>query len=243
MKKLPLFPTLGTVLKKSFSELYSSMGLSILISSTWCLGFLPILFMLYGFWGGMTTNHGSVAYNERFLFLGTGMLMIAFWNGLFTGPLTTAWYSLYQARKTDYPNLGLFWQLFKKHYWCSAGIHWLFSGAAIILLLNMLIAVRNSNLLLTIAGTLSTYILLLVSLCFFYVHPLIQLDNNFKKVVKKSFLLVLDNFGLSLWMSLILGVLFLFSILLIFPLLLIYGAVVIYMSDKGFELIYQKYDE
>jgi uncharacterized membrane protein YesL len=243
MKKLPLFPTLGSTLKKSFMELYSSMGLSILISFTWFLGYLPILFMIYVLWGALNTTHGLVTFNDRFMFYIIGSLGIAFWNGLLTGPLTTAWYGLYQLRKTDYPSFKSFLQIFKRIYWRSASIHWTFSFVIIILLLNATIAVRNSNLLLIISGILSVYVLFLVILTSFYFHPLIHLDNTFKKVIKKSFLLVLDNIGLSIWFSAFLGLMFMIGIGLVFPLLLIYGALVIYVIDKGFELIYQKYDE
>jgi Predicted integral membrane protein len=243
MRKLPLFPTFGNVLKKTFVELYNSMGLSVLISCTWCLGFLPILFMMYGLWGGLANAHGLQTYGERFAFLVFGSLIVVFWNGLVTGPLTTAWYSLYQARKTDYPSFKLFKQIVKKIYWRSAVIHWLFSAVALILFLNIIIALRNANLLLVVAGVLSAYILFLACLASFYFHPLIHLDNSFKKVIKKSFLLTLDNFGLSFWFSLFLGLMFLLSISLIFPLLLIYGAVAVYVTDNGFEPIYQKYDE
>jgi uncharacterized membrane protein YesL len=243
MKKLPFFSTLGHTLKNSFIELYSSMGLSILISFTWCLGFLPILFMLYGLWGGVASAHGLSTAGDRFMFFFIGSLGIAFWNGLLTGPLTTAWYGLYQIRKSDYPSFKLFRQIFKKIYWRSASIHWLVSVVILILCLNIMIAFRNSGLLLIVAGVFSAYVLFLVSLTSFYFHPLICLDNTFKKVIKKSFLLTFDNIGLTLWFSIFLGLMFLLSIAFVFPLLLIYGAIVIYVIDKGFETIYQKYDE
>ena len=101
MKKLPFFSTFGNTLKKTFIELYNSMGLSILISLTWFIGFLPILFMMYGLWGGLATAQGMKTFGDRLMFLIIGSLVVAFWNGLLTGPLTTAWYGLYQARKTD----------------------------------------------------------------------------------------------------------------------------------------------
>lgn len=243
VKKLPFFPTFGNTLKKTFIELYNSMGLSILISFTWFLGFLPVLFMMYGLWGGLATVQDLKTFGDRLIFLFIGSLFIAFWNGLLTGPLTTTWYSLYQARKTEYPSFKLFSQIFKKIYWRSAGIHWLFSLVVAVLFLNIIIAARNSSLLLIVAGIFSAYILFLVCMAAFYFHPLIHLDNSFKKVIKKSFLLTLDNIGLTIWFNIFLGLIFLISIGLIFPLLLIYGAVVIYVIDKGFDSIYQKYDE
>ena len=243
MKKLPFLATFGNTLKKTFVELYSSMGLSILISFTWCVSFLPILFTLYGLWGGLTTAHGLSASGDRLAFFFLGSLFIAFWNGLLTGPLTTAWYGLYQVRKTDYPSFKKFGEIFKKYYWRSAGLHWLHSGIIVVLLLNIVIAFRNSNILLTVAGVLSAYILFLFLLTSFYFHPLLYLVNTFKKVIKKSFLLTMDNMSLTFFFSIFLGLIFVLSIGLVFPLLLIYGAVAIYTMNFGFDPIYQKYDE
>jgi uncharacterized membrane protein YesL len=243
MKKLPFFATIGNTLKKTFIEVYSSMGLSILISFTWCVSFLPILFTIYGLWGGLATAHGLSAGGDRLAFFLLGAIFIAFWNGLITGPLTTAWYGIYQVRKSDYASFKKFLEIFKKNYWRSAGIHWLYSLLIVMLLFNIIIAFRNSNLLLIIAGVLSGYMLFLFSLTSFYFHPLIYLDNGFKKVVKKSFLLTMDNMGLTLFFSVFMGLMFLISIGMVFPLLLIYGAVAIYVIDYGFEPIYQKYDE
>ncbi len=243
MKKLPFFATLGNTLKKTFIEIYSSMGLSFLISLTWCMSFLPILFTLYGLWGGLATAHGLSASGDRFAFFLLGSIFIAFWNGLLTGPITTAWYGIYQVRKGDYVSFKKFLEIFKKSYWRSAGVHWIYSFLIVIMLLNIVIAFRNSNLLLIIAGVLSAYMLFLFSLTSFYFHPLIYLDNTLKKVIKKSFLLTMDNMSLTLALSLFMGLMFVISIGLVFPLLLVYGALAVYVMDYGFEPIYQKYDE
>jgi len=243
LKKLPFFSTFGNVLKRIFIELYRSMGMTIAISFTWCLTFLPILFMLYALWGGLATAHKLLTVGDRFGFFLMGALFIAFWNGLLTGPFTTAWYGLYQIRKSDYPSFKKFLAIFKKIYWRSAAIHWLYSFLIVVLILNVVIAFRDSNLLLTIAGVLSAYMIFLFFLISFYFHPLIYLDNTIKKVIKKSFLLTVDNMSLTLFFSIFMGIMFILSIGLVFPLLLIYGAIVIYGIDFGFEPIYQKYDE
>ena len=243
MKKLPLFPTLGQTLKKSLIELYSAMGFSLLISATWFVVYLPILLLIFSFLGSLNTAHGLVSFSVRNLFGLISLFLISFWNGLLIGPFTTAWYGLYQARKTDYPSFKLFFQIFQKVYWRSAAIHWVFSLIVSVLILNVTIAMRGSNLLLTISGIISAYVLLIVVLTSFYFHPLIYWIIHLKKWPKKSFLLVMDNIGLSIWLSAFLGLILLISISLVIPLLLIYGALMIYVIDKGFELIYQKYDD
>jgi uncharacterized membrane protein YesL len=243
MKKLLFFSTFGKTLKKSLQELYNSMGFSILISFMWFLGYLPILFVIYSFWGVVNTAHSTLVGSQQWFFGILSLLVISFWNGLVTGPLTTVFYGLYQIRKVDYPSFKLFLQIVKKVYWRSAGIHWVFSLVVTVLVLNVIVAIKNSNLFIMIPGVLSAYVLFLVLLTSFYFHPLIHLDNSFKKVVKKSFLLVVDNIGLSIWLNVFLGLMLFLSIGLVFPLLLIYGALVIYVVDNGFEPIYQKYEE
>jgi uncharacterized membrane protein YesL len=243
LRKLPFFPTFGNTLKKTFLELYNSMGLSALISITWFLGFVPIIFMTYGLWGGLANLQIIKTYGDRLLYFFIGSLAMALWNGLLIGPFTTAWYGLYQARKTDYPSFKIFSQMFKKFYWRSAGIHLLFNVVIIILFLNITFAVRNFSLIFVISGILSAYILFLIAVASFYFNPLIYLDNTLKKVIKKSFLLTLDNIGLTIWFGIFLGLMLVISISFVFPLLFIYGALLIYTIDNGFEVIYQKYDE
>lgn len=237
MTKLTLFPTFGRTVKKSLVELYTSMGFSFLLSALWFIGFLPILLML-----GLLIAAGETQ-RELFSFLIIDLLGISFWNGLVSGPLTTALYGLYQVRKTDYPSIKAFWLVLKKVYWRSAGLHWVFSLAATVLIFNIIMALSSfKNYTLLIPGVLSVYILFLVALAFYYFHPLLYLGNSFKKVVKKSFLLVLDNMGLSLFFALFFGIIFLISAVLVFPLFVLYGALVVYITDNGFEAIYQKYD-
>ncbi len=237
MRKLPLLPTFGTVLKTSVIELYRSMGFTVLVSAVWFLGYLPILFLGTVFSSGL-----NMPQQDQFGFFIFSMVGIGFWNGLCTGPLMTTFYGLYQERKNDYPSLKLFWQVLKKVYWRSAGIHWLYSLVVSFLLFNIKIAFGSSNLLLIIPGILSIYILFITVLTSFYYHPLICIDNTLKKTIKKSFLLTMDNIGLTIWLGALLGLVMLISIGTVFPLVLIYAALVVYVTDKGFELIYQKYD-
>jgi hypothetical protein len=46
MAKLPLLPTLGKTLKNSLTELYRSMGYTLITSLIWFAAFIPIVFVV-----------------------------------------------------------------------------------------------------------------------------------------------------------------------------------------------------
>jgi uncharacterized membrane protein YesL len=238
--KLPLFPTIGKILKRSFSELYNSMGFTILMSLIWFIGFLPVVLIAATMVQYLLVS--KAARGEAFVFVVVSLLGISLWNGLFAGPVTTAVYGLYQQRKSDYPSFKSFIETFKRFYWRSAAIHWIFSLCVTLLTFNLIIAQMEAGIFFKVAGLISIYILLFVMLMPFYFHPLIYLNNKVKAVIKKTFLLVLDNLGLSLWFSFILGCLFLLSLMIPFLLILAYGGLFVYLVDSGFEAIYNKYE-
>lgn len=239
--KLPLFPTLGKTLKHTLSEVYSSMGFSILLSLIWFISYLPVLIIfsvtVQSLFQVKSGQFGEVAFFAVF-----GLLGAAFWNGLIAGPLTTSIYGLYQLRKVDYPSCKSFIELFKKVYWRSATIHWIFSLGITVLVANLLIALLETGFFLKLAGIISLYFLFFIVLMPFFFHPLIYLDNKFKAVFRKSFLLVLDNFALSFFFGILSLFFFLLCIAIPFLLILCYGALMIYLINYGFEAIYNKYE-
>ncbi len=235
MKKLPLFPTLGKVLKTSFIEAYRSLGFTFLISLIWQIGYLlmffaasPILMI-----GSQKNSGGSVIL---------GMLAVTVVNALLLGPLTVTLYGLYQQRKAGYPTFKTFIDIFKKVYLRAAGINGLLWLINTLFVFNMVTAFPSQNLLLKISGLFSLYCLLFGAMMPFFFHPLIYLGYGIKKTIQKAFILILDNFGLSFWLNLFLGVLLAASTLFIF-LLFLYGGLMIYILDAGFGAIWDKYDE
>lgn len=250
--KLPLFPTLGAVLKKTFKQLYGAMGFSFLLSLAVFIVSLPMIMAGFGALGYLGAGGKQPDYQMLLPLAVFTMVLLSIWNGLVAAPVTTALYGLYEIQKVDYPNWRNFGTLFRKNYKRSAAVYLVYSFVVTIFLINILIGFSAKNMLLFIAGIFSLYILILAAMLQFYFHPLIHLDNSFKKVIRKSFLLVLDNIGLSFWFTVFLGLapflLLMIPIPIVVSVLLIvlmfaYGAFIIYLTSHGFEVIYNKYDE
>lgn len=239
-KKLPIFPTIGKNLGESFVEMYKSMGFTFLIDVLWVIGYVP--FFIVTLVSLKAIQHPPVdILQSAFVFL----IFFCIWHSLVAGPLITAVYALYQERKVDYPSIKMFWQLFGKYYWRSMRIHGIFSLGFSLLFLNIILALFFTNFLFLAAGIVSFYVLLFILMMSFYFNPLIYLDNSLKKVLRKSFLLVLDNLLISLGFILVFAIILAVCIkflILMFLLMVIYGPLLIYFTDRSFEAIYSRYD-
>lgn len=240
MTKLPFFPTLGRTLKNAFVGLYGALGFSMLMSLIWFLPYLPMVIVVAGV--VLIPNTAKLAPGEIFSLRILAFITVAIWNSFVAGPITTALYGLFQERKTDYASIPMFFRLFKKFYWASVRITLVFSIAVTLLLMNIWIMFNTPNILLMVAGVISIYVLIALWLMQFYVSPLIYLGNTFKKVIRKCFLLTMDNFALTFAFSLILGILLILSVILPIFAVLLYGGILIFIMDQGFEVIYNKYD-
>lgn len=235
MNKLPLFPTLGKVLKKSFVEFYQSFGFSLLLGLIWMPGYLALIFVASPILYGIAKQMPSFAV--------LGMLGLTVVNALLTGPVTTAMYGFYQQRKDGYPSFRSFFATLKQGYWRSAGLHAIYWLVISLLFFNISLAtVPKANFLFKIASLFSVYCVFFLSLLPFFFHPLLHLNHGIKKTIRKSCILLLDNFGVCFWLNLVLGLLLLASTL--FPFLLFgYGGLLIYVIDSGFETIWNKYGD
>lgn len=241
-KKLPIFPTIGKGLGESFVEMYKSMGFSAIIDLFWFIGYMPIFFVsLVSLQAIHQPPKPGDILQSAFLLLG----FFCIWHSLVAGPLFTAVYALYQERKVEYPNFKMFRQLFGKYYWRSVSIHGVFSLGVSLLLLNIILALYFTNFLFLAAGIVSFYVLLFIIMMSFYFNPLIHLDNPLKKVLRKSFLLVLDNLLISFGFILVFGIIVAVCIkfvVLLFLLMIIYGPLLVYFTDRSFTAVYGRYD-
>lgn len=243
MTKLPLFPTLGQSLKKTFSELYQSMSLSFLYSIIWFITHLPVIILMpvniyaviKGLQSGIEVNGIIVAFSVY-------MLLIVFWYGLVAGPTITALYGLLQVRKEDYIGIKTFIEIFRSHYWLSARVYWVVTLALSILSTNLIIGLLSKNLIFLGISIFSFYLVFLLMLMSFYISPLIYFKNKFRSVFKKALLLALDNFWLSVLFGVFIGIVLLISIIIAVPLFFVFGAFYLLLMDNGFQAILQKYD-
>lgn len=243
MVKIPTFPNIWKSLKVTFKEIYHSLGFTTITSSIWFICYLPILVVTLS-----TANYlispqfKGHPITDAAAFAPSLFLLITIWNGLLAGPVTTAIYGMYQVRKEELVNVRTFFTMFKKFYWRSACVHWISSLITTMFVFNVTIAVRRGGFAIIIAGIISIYSWFFLTLMTAYYNPLLYLDNKITKVLRKSFLITLDNFAFSFWQGLILAVLFCFCLVVSFLLILVYGAFLIYFVNSNFDIIYNRYE-
>ena len=244
MRKLKIFPTLGMVIKSTFKEVYQSFSYSVVTSVVYGTLSIPIFLVIVGFFSiiSYSSKDNSMGINELFTLIMLAIILYAVWNTFVVAPVTTAFYSIYQVKKESYPGVKAFFSLLGKYYRPSIAVNGLFSLAFILLSMNVMIGLLERTTLLFISGMLSFYLMIFIGLMSFYFAPLIYLDNGIKKTIKKAFLLVLDNTGLTIALMLILSILYVITMLLPIFWFLIYGSVLVYVTDLGFNAIYDRYE-
>lgn len=242
--KLPVFPTLGSVIKNAFKEAYQSLIYSAITSIVLAICNIPIFWIVFATFSFMAENvTKNVPVNELFSMLMWGLILCGVWYTIIVAPVTTALYSLYQTKKEDYPGVKTFFNTLLKHYRTSFTVNGLFSLAFILLFMNVMLALMERNLFLFIIGMFSFYLLIFLILMSFFLAPLIYLNNGIKKTIKKAFLLVMDNTLMTIFLILLLGVLFVLSLIIPILWVLVYGALLVYVTDLGFYAIYNRYDD
>mgnify|MGYP000875660937 CR=1 FL=1 len=243
MTKIKVFPTIGMVLKNTFKEIYQSFSYSVLTGIIYGTISIPTLLIIVASISMVASgSEKNITANELFSVFIWAMILGAIWNTFVVAPATTAFYSFYQVKKETYPGIKTFFSLFRKYYRPSIVVNGLFSLTFILLFTNVMIGIIERSTLLFVTGMLSFYLQIFISLMSFYFAPLIYLNNGIKKTIKKAFLLVLDNTLLTIVLMLVLGVLF--GVTMLFPVFwfLIYGAILVYVTDLGFNAIYDRYE-
>lgn len=242
-KKLPVLATAGTVLKDVFKELYQSMGYSMVLSIIWSVAAMPPIIL---FFSNLALFVRTFSEPETFKGMATlfifSLVLISVWNGLVTGPVTSALFGMNQERKTDYIGVKTFIRYFKELYGVSCRVHLLFSLGLTVMMVNFFIAMAEPGLLFRVAGLFSLYVVFFLGLMALYFQPLIYYKHKLTNVFRKAFLLLMDNFGLSLLLGLIMGLMWMVSVPTVIILLLVFGGFYIYLADQSFEIISEKYE-
>jgi len=190
--------------RKSFWNAYDHLGGCVLLNLLWTLLSLPwlalaILLLALG-WGQMAAGHGLFAV----MLAGTALLQVllspvsaALWA-------VTARWSDYQAApvKTFFPDL-------KRYFGRALGVWLMFSLAVFLLSINAHFYgawLASLPLLGALVSGLMIWAYLAVALMGMYALPLlVQRDLSVRRVVRDSFLLILDNLFYSLVLALAMG--------------------------------------
>jgi len=244
-EKLPLLKAYGTVLKTATTELYQSMGYMLLVSLIWFVATLPmtvIIFCFTVFAAQSLLKADQEAMTAVLPLFNTTMLIVAVWNTLVAGPATTALYGMHQVRKESYLEKKTFFEQFKKFYWSSFKVYGAFSFGLVLLILNFIITLIETSFLMKIVGLITFYLIVLVFLMSFYLSPLIYYKHKFTDVFRKAFLVMMDNFGLTLAVNLTIALIYVLSVPSVILLLFLYGAFYLWMTDSAFDLISERYE-
>lgn len=242
-KKLPVLATLGRVVKEVVKELYQSMGYSMILSIIWSVAAMPPIILFFANLGFFVQTFGETeTFQSAASMFIVSLVMISLWNGLVTGPVTTALFGMNQERKTDYIGIKTFFRFFKTCYGVSCRVHLLFSLGLTVMVVNFFIAMAEPGLFFRVAGLFSLYVMFFVGLMAIYFQPLIYYKHNVTNVFRKAFLLLVDNFVLTFLLGLVIGIMWMISIPTVIILLLIFGGFYIYLADQSFEIISEKYE-
>lgn len=240
MKKLPLIPTFGKALKATLSEMYGSMAYMLLISVAWFASFIPQCTIIILFFRALFDPEFHSFLLQLLIF---GSLICSVWTALVTGPVTSALYGMNREKKDSYIGWRTFVKYFKSKYWISFRAYFVITLGVTLAIFNVVISLMEPGLPFKIIGLISLYLLIVLGLMSFYFQPLIFYKHGFKSIFYRSFILSLDNLGLTFLFSLMVGLVFAFGVPSIIVVVLVFGAFYIYLTDFGFEAIAEKYEE
>jgi uncharacterized membrane protein YesL len=208
MKKVALWPTIKT----SFIDIYDNLGWVLFISAIWFGFATPFIFAILP---------GNLHISLRIL-LGTSVI--------FLGPATAgAYYLANRLIKRETVEWRDFFYAFKKFFWRAEALILILIVAIAIVVVDFTFYSQIQNMVVRVLSIFWLYILLFLGIIQMYMFPLlIEQDTGIKKIIVRSFLLSIDNIGVTLVIFLIVIAL---STLCIFTGV---GALLLLMGMKSF---------
>jgi len=208
MKKVALWPTI----KASFIDIYDNLGWVLFISAIWFGFAIPFVFAILP---------GNLHLFLRIL-LGTSVI--------FLGPATAgSYYLANRLIKREIVEWRDFFYAFKKFFWRAEALILILIVAIIIVVVDFTFYSQIQNTVVKVLSIFWLYILLFLGIIQIYMFPLlVGQDTGIKKMIVRSFLLSIDNIGVTLVIFLIVIAL---SILCIFTGV---GALLLMMGMKSF---------
>jgi len=208
MKKILLWPTIKT----SFIDIYDNLGWVLFLSAIWFGFATPFVFAVLP---------GSL---HPFLRILLGISVI------FLGPATAGcYYVANRLIKRETVEWRDFFYAFKKFFWRAEALILILIVAIVIVIVDFTFYSQIQNIAVRILSIFWLYILLFLGIIQIYMFPLlIEQDTGIKKIIVRSFLLSIDNIGVTLVVFLIVVAI---SVLCIFTGV---GALLLMMGMKSF---------
>lgn len=237
-KKTAYSRNLFILLKEAFVEMYNNLGYTLLSSFLWVLVTMPFATFLF------TTLQVELERENPFGLLFMFAFILLPYGALILAPVNSALFYLIKQASEGWANLRGLWVGLRKYYRRAAGVYAVYFALLLFLLLDMIICFFIlTPLFAKIIGIILLYLFIFLLISNAYFLPLIVLqENNWKKVLKKAFLLTLDNGPFTLFagiITLVLGILFSFFLPL---LVLTYGGFLYFYRLKMFYGVMAKYE-
>lgn len=239
MEKISFLKIFALSLKHAAKDAYNSLGYLFIISIAWFASFFfPFVtfFILF-------TQVFSGTQKEFFMAGLMFLVAILIFVPLLVGPVTSSLFTVNNMRKELYVGMRDFRKALKTYYWNSVRVYGIASLIGVCAICNFVISLNYNDILMKLIGLFSIYILLVLVLMSFYFPALICYKHKTKEVFRKSFALLLDNFGVTLMQFILLAAFFFLGTVPIIPIVLVFGGFYVMLLNSMFDLVYSKYTE
>lgn len=223
MKKVQLWP----IIKGAFIDIYDNLGWVLFVSAIWFGFAVPFVFAILP---------GQLHIILR---IPLGISVI------FLGPATAgAYYLANRLIKRESIEWRDYFFAFKKYFWRAEALILLFILAIIVIVVDFMFYSQIQNIAIRILSIFWIYILVFLGVMQTYMFPLlIEQDTGIKKVIIRSFLLSIDNIGVSLVIFLIVIALSALCIVTGVGALLLLMGVKSFFDTKTFFSVMEKYED
>ncbi len=223
MKKVQLWP----IIKGAFIDIYDNLGWVLFVSAIWFGFAIPFMFAILP---------GQLPIFLRIL-LGTSVI--------FLGPATAgAYYLANRLIKRESIEWRYYFFAFKKYFLIVVALIVIFILAIVIIVVDFMFYSQIQNIAIRILSILWLYILIFLGVMQTYMFPLlIEQDTGIKKVIVRSFLLSIDNIGVSLVIFLLVVALSAVCIITGVGALLLLMGMKSFFDTKTFLSVMEKYED
>ena len=224
MKKIALWP----IIKASFVDIYDNLGWVLFMSAIWFGFAIPLLFAI------LLKN------------LSTPLRIILGSSVITLGPATAGCYYVANelVKREYFVGWKDFFYAFKKFFWRASALALILIAIIAILVANFIFYFQIRSPFAKVVSILWLYVIIFLGIMQTYMFPLlIEQDTGIKKIIKRSFLLTINNIGISLVIFLIVTALSIICILTGVGALLLMMGMKSFFDTRTFLSVMEKYED
>lgn len=235
------------IIKKTCADLYNHMSYTALISLILFFSAAPPAIFVWKLFEFELINQGQLGMWVVFFLLST-MIFLVPYGAFILGPIQCALYYLGGEILEDQARLRSLWDGLRRNYFLSVKVYAIYLVVVFATITDFYISFfLFQSIFLKIVGIFFLYIFIFLFMIGIYIPGfIVRQDNTVLKILKKAFLLTLDNLPLSLLLSaayLFLCVLVIFFKPLVSLLMLAYGGFLQFSGLRTFLGLMEKYPD